>query len=114
MSRQGTVLVVFEHDLLGQGLAAELEGLGVRAIAVRSSDARAARRALMAHPDVVVVETTDEESLDRVRRLSPSSRVVDVSTSVGSGLPSQAVRFDVILDALPDDSDEWPAPPAQR
>ena len=113
MSRQGTVLVVFEHDLLGQGLAAELEGLGVRATAVRSSDARAARRALLGHPDVVVVETTDTESLDRVRRLSPESRVVDVSTSVGPGLPSEAVRFDVILDALPGHGGEPPEPLAQ-
>lgn len=115
MSREGTVLVVFEHELLGQGLAAELEGVGVRATAVRSSDARAARRALLAHPDLVVVETTDEESLDRVRRLSPASRVVDVSTSVGPGYPSHAVRFDTILDALADlPSDPPPGSTGQR
>jgi hypothetical protein len=49
-----------------------------------------------------------------VRRLSPESRVVDVSTSVGPGLPSEAVRFDVILEALPDLPGGPPAPPAQR
>lgn len=102
MSRQGTVLVVYSHDLLGQGLAAELRGLGVRAAAVRSSDARAASRALRRHPDVVVVETTDEACLARVARLSPVSRVVDVTTAVGLGYPLHALQFDVILDALAD------------
>jgi hypothetical protein len=100
MPRQGTVLVIFSNDLLGQGLAARLLGLGVRAAAVRSSDARAASRALCGHPDVVVVETTDEECLARVRRLSPDSRIVDVTASVGVGLPVQALQFDIILDAL--------------
>lgn len=100
MSRQGTVLVIYSHDLLGAGLAAELEALGVRAGAVRSSDTGSAGRALRRHPDVVVVETTDEECLALVTRLSPRSRVVDVSQAVGRGCPRQAVRFDVILDAL--------------
>jgi DNA-binding NarL/FixJ family response regulator len=102
MARQGTVLVIFSHDLLGEGLAARLEGLGVDASAVRSSDAAAARRALHDHPDVVVVETTDAKCLAGIRRLSPNSRVVDVSDSVGPGYPEHALRFDVILDALED------------
>ena len=102
MARQGTVLVIFSHDLLGQGLAARLEGLGVAASAVRSSDAGAARQALSSHPDVVVVETTDRKCLAGIRRLSPLSRVVDISDSVGPGYPEHALRFDVILDALAD------------
>lgn len=102
MARQGTVLVIFSHDLLGEGLAARLEGLGVRASAVRCSDADAARRALDHHPDVVVLETMDEKCLAGIRRLSPNSRVVDVSDSVGPAYPEHALRFDVILDALED------------
>ncbi len=102
MARQGTVLVIFSHDLLGQGLAARLVGLGVTASAVRSSDKGAARLALRDHPDVVVVETTDAKCLAGIHRLSPSSRVVDISDSVGLGYPEHALRFDVILDALAD------------
>ena len=102
MSQQGTVLVISSHDLLGEGLAARLQGLGVRAVSVRSSDTRATSRALIGHPDVVVVETTDQECLARVRRLSPRSRIVDVSESVGPGCPQQALGFEVILDALAD------------
>ena len=102
MSRQRTVLVIHSHDLLGEGLAARLAGIGVKAGAVRSSDARGAGRALRRHPDLVVVETTDADCLALVARLSPTSRVVDVSESVGIGCPSHALRFDVILDALAD------------
>jgi len=102
MLRQGSVLVIFSNDLLGQGLAARLQGLGVMAAAVRSSDDGAAIRALGRHPDVVVVETTDQQWLARIQRLSPRSRVVDVSESVGPNAPQQALHFDVILDALAD------------
>ncbi len=104
MARQGTVLVIFSTDLLGEGLAALLEGLGVEASAVRSSDAAAARRALHGHPDVVAVETTDARCLARIRQLSPFSRIVDISDSVGPAHPEHALRHDVILDALRDGS----------
>ena len=100
MSQRSTVLVISSHDLLGQGLAARLQGLGVHAASVRSCDARATTLALRHHPDVVVLETTDEACLERVERLSPRSRLVDISESVGRGCPQQALGFDVILDAL--------------
>ena len=102
MVQQGTVLVISNHDLLGQGLAARLQGMGFGADTVRSSDARATTLALRRHPDVVVLETTDEACLERVGRLSPLARVVDISDSVGLGCPQQALDFDVILDALGD------------
>jgi hypothetical protein len=102
MAQQGSVLVISNHDLLGQGLAARLQGMGVHAASVRSSDARATNRALISHPDVVVLETTDESCRDRVARFSPRSRIVDISGSVGPGCPQQALDFDVILDALTD------------
>ena len=49
-----------------------------------------------------MVETTDQKCLAGIRRLSPRSRVVDISDSVGPGYPEHALRFDVILDALAD------------
>lgn len=102
MSQQRTVLVVSSHDLMGQGLAARLQAMGFAATTVRSSDARATSLALRHHPDVVVVETTDAACLERVERLSPLSRIVDISESVGRGCPQHALDFDVILDALTD------------
>lgn len=106
MSHQSSVLIVFSHDLLGEGLAARLRGLGVRATAVRSGDVRRSSAALRRHPDVIVTETSDEECLERVRRLSPDSRVVDVSDAVGPGYPLHTVRFDVILEALEDEGED--------
>lgn len=105
MSHQSSVLIVFSHDLLGEGLAARLRGMGIRATAVRSGEVEASSEALRGHPDVVVVETMDEECLERVCRLSPDSRVIDVSDAVGPGYPLHAMRFDVILEALGDEDD---------
>ena len=57
--------------------------------------------------EVVDVKGVDpgEECLARVRRLSPDSRVVDVSDAVGPGYPLHAMPFDVILDALEDEDE---------
>ncbi len=100
MRQQAHVLVIFEHELLGEGLAARLHGLGVRTQTVRSGDSDAIVAALGAHPDLVVVECHKEGCLDRVRLLSPGSRVVDATATVGRGTPTEAMRFEVILDAL--------------
>ena len=38
--------------------------------------------------------------MDRIRGLSPDSKVVDATGTVGRGYPTEAMRFEVILDAL--------------
>jgi hypothetical protein len=100
MAQQTSVLVIFEHDLLGEGIAARLHALGIRALTARSGDSHAVEAALCTHPDLVVVECRNEGCLARVERLSPSSRVVDATASIGRGYPTEAMRFDVILEAL--------------
>lgn len=100
MAHETSVLLVFEHDLLGEGLAARLAGMGIRAWTARSHDDDAIVAGLGLHPDVVVIECHNEGCLDRIRRLSPASRIVDATGSVGRGCPTEAMRFDVILEAL--------------
>jgi DNA-binding NarL/FixJ family response regulator len=107
MTPQTSVLVICEHELLGEGLAARLQAMGIHATTARSRDTDAMAAALRSHPEVVVVETTDDECRVRVEQLSPTSRVVDVTASIGRGYPTEAMRFDVILDAL------RPEPPVQ-
>jgi DNA-binding NarL/FixJ family response regulator len=106
MAPKTSVLVIFEHDLLGEGIAARLHALGVHALTARSCDSDAVAAALHTHPDVVVVECNNEGCLARVRSLSPSSRVVDATPSVGRGYPTEAMRFDVILEALQSDQSD--------
>lgn len=107
MAPRTSVLVICEHELLGEGLAARLHAMGIRATTARSRDTDAMTAALRSHPEVVVVETTDEECRIQVEQLSPASRVVDVTASIGRGYPTEAMRFDVILEAL------RPEPPVQ-
>jgi hypothetical protein len=100
MTQETAVLVIFEHELLGEGLAARLQGMGIRALTVKSCDDDAIETALRTHPEVIVVECHNEGCLARIQRLSPTSRVVDASATVGRGYPTETLRFDVILDAL--------------
>lgn len=103
MTQETSVLVIFEHSLLGEGLAARLSALGVHTVVAESCDSDLMVAALEAHPDVVVVECHNEGCLERIGRLSPRSRVVDASDVIGRGYPTEAMRFEVILEALKDD-----------
>lgn len=100
MTLETSVLLIFEHDLLGEGLAARLAAMGVRTLTARSTESDAIVAALETHPEVVVIECHNEGCLDRVRTLSPDSRVVDATASIGRGYPTETMRFEVIVDAL--------------
>ncbi|ADU48394.1 response regulator transcription factor [Intrasporangium calvum] len=101
MEHETSVLVICEHELLGEGLAARLQMMGVQALVAAAHNDHAVVLALRAHPDVVVIETPDPACLDRVMTLSPSSRIVDATRSIGRGFPTETMRFDAILEALP-------------
>lgn len=100
MAHETSVLLIFEHDLLGEGLAARLAAMGVDTLMAKSGDEDSIVAALETHPHVVVVECHREGCIARIRSLSSTSRVVDATGSVGRGYPSEAIRFDIILDAL--------------
>lgn len=109
MAHQTSVLVIFEHELLGEGLAARLRTMGIRTLTVKSGDSDAIEGALVTHPELIVVECHNEGCLDRIQHLSPTSRVVDATTAVGRGYPTEAMRFEVILEALRADPPPTPA-----
>lgn len=100
MAEQSSVLVICDHELLGEGLVARLNALGVQSVAARTHDHQAITLALLARPEVVVLESSDPDCRAEITRLSPGSVVVDAATSVGRGYPTRALPFDAILDAL--------------
>ncbi|WP_347350780.1 hypothetical protein [Intrasporangium sp.] len=106
MAHRPSVLVVFRHALLGEGLAARLKALGIEVTSAEVQDSPTLVTALQDHPDVVVVECADDGCLERVARLSPESRVVDVSASVTRGYTGDTVGFEAILSALPPSAEQ--------
>jgi len=101
MAEQSSVLVICDHELLGEGLVARLNALGIESVAARTHDHQAIVLALLAKPEVVVLESSDPNCRAQVARLSPTSVVVDAATTVGRGYPTRALPFDAILEALP-------------
>jgi DNA-binding NarL/FixJ family response regulator len=60
-SPKARVLVLYDHALLGEGLASLLSAEpGVGAIAVNCHDRAARAAALGSHPDLVIVEETEQ------------------------------------------------------
>jgi DNA-binding NarL/FixJ family response regulator len=82
--RRVTVVVLYTHPLLGEGvekmLAAE-DGFDV--VAVSSRDIEAAERALTSEPDVVVFErNTPLQAIDLLK-LTPNALLIDVGMDAG-------------------------------
>lgn len=82
---QRLVVVLYEHPLLGEGIARfiVLAETGVEVVTARAGDRSAARGALARDPDVVICECARCE-LD-VAGLAPHARVIDVSPSMSTG-----------------------------
>ena len=60
-SPKARVLVLYDHALLGEGLASLLSAEpGVRAVAINGRDSAARAAALGSHPDLVIVEETEQ------------------------------------------------------
>ncbi len=73
------VVIVFEHDLLGEGLAQYFRTVaGIRSRTARALDGAAVRRALSDCPEVVVVESSAVPVAD-VASLCPNAVLIDVS-----------------------------------
>jgi DNA-binding NarL/FixJ family response regulator len=77
------VLVLYAHPLLGEGLASLLSAQdGVGAVAVDSHDEVARATALRSHPDLVIVEDTEQT---RAFEPSGSAPVVFVRVDADGG-----------------------------
>lgn len=100
--RVGAVIVIYEHGLLGEGIAALLRDDGFEASIFDRCELAAIAVALTAHPAVVIAEQTTPECGRLIAEVSPGSRVVDVSKVIGRGCqePSDIVDFGAILAAL--------------
>jgi DNA-binding NarL/FixJ family response regulator len=77
------VLVLYAHPLLGEGLASLLSAqAGVGAVAVDSHDQAARAAALSSHPDLVIVEETEQ-----TRAFEPSGSAPVVFVRVDASGP---------------------------
>lgn len=99
--RAASVVVLCEHALLGEGLAARLTDIGFLARVVLRFDVAAVATALATLPDVVIAEGT-QGCREQVAALTPRSRIVDIGNVVGRGYPTaeDRVSFETILGAL--------------
>ena len=83
---QNSVVILYEHALLGEGIAKYLRSQGgVMATLVSVHDLEAVTSALALGPAVVIFELSDPLRLD-VTTLAPQAVLIDVSTVVTRGL----------------------------
>ena len=95
-------LVIYEHGLLGEGVAAQLRAEDVDTTVVPAADLAAVEAALGDQPCLVVAERATPECHARVRALSPGARVIDISQVVSRGVADAGpvVDFQMIRDAV--------------
>jgi hypothetical protein len=84
---QRRVVILYEHALLGEGIAKYLRAqLGVKATVASALDLQAVASALALGPGVVIFESGEAlQSLD-LTALAPDAVLIDVSTVVARGL----------------------------
>jgi hypothetical protein len=113
---QHTVVILFEHALLGEGIAKYLLAhLGVEAVVVSAHDSGAAFAALVAGPGVVIFEKYPIEQFD-LRALAPDAVLIDVSMVVTRGfvVTPCVAGFEQILQAVRECSSPVAVPPVTR
>ena len=89
-----SVLILYAHPLLGEGLA-DLLGAepGLEVVAVPTDDVETAERALAAAPQVIIVERGDPDRAVEILELVPDALIIDVA--IGPG-PTFAYRREEI------------------
>jgi len=84
---QHPVVILYEHALLGEGIAKYLRArLGVEATVVSAFDLQAVTSALALGPAVVIFELTEPLKQVDLTTLAPPAVLIDVSTVVTRGL----------------------------
>jgi hypothetical protein len=100
---QHPVVILYEHALLGEGIARYLRAqLGVEARVVSAFDLQAVTTALALGPAVVIFELTEPLSQVDLTILAPHAVLIDVSRVVTRGLDlsSEAVGLHRIVQAV--------------
>jgi hypothetical protein len=84
---QHPVVILYEHALLGEGIAKYLRAqLGVEATVASALDLQAVTSALALGPAVVIYELTETLKQVDLTALAPNAVLIDVSTVVTRGL----------------------------
>jgi hypothetical protein len=97
-----SVVIVYEHALLGEGIARELRTrAGVQATVASARDVEAVSRALTVDPSIVIHELSGPLPQGDLADLFPRAILVDVSTAVSRGwAAASAPRLESILEAV--------------
>lgn len=94
-----SVLILYAHALLGEGLADLLSAEpGLEVVAVGIDDSGSAERALETAPQVIIYERGDPDRAIKLLEFVPDALVIDIG--IGAG-PTFTYRRDEIA-ALPD------------
>jgi hypothetical protein len=84
---QHPVVILYEHALLGEGIAKYLRAqLGVEAMVASALDLQAVTSALALGPAVVIFELTEPLNQVDLSTVAPHAVLIDVSTVVTRGL----------------------------
>ena len=96
---QYPVVILYEHPLLGEGIAKFLRArAGVEATVASAFDATAVTSALSLDPAVVIFELSDPLQQVGLSALAPNAVLIDVSTVVTRG--TAADRCDAGLEQI--------------
>ena len=100
---QRSVVILYEHSLLGEGIAKYLRAeLGVQATVASANDLNAVKSALALGPAVVIFELSEPLQQVDLTTLAPHAVLIDVSTVVtrGSAVSPDAAGLERILQAV--------------
>jgi hypothetical protein len=104
---QYPVVILYEHALLGEGIAKYLLArAGVEAKVASAYDAEAVTSALALDPAVVIFELSDPLQLVGLAALAPKAVLIDVSAVITRGLVASpgVAGLEQILSAVGDGS----------
>ena len=100
---QYPVVILYEHALLGEGIAKYLRArTGVEATVASACDPMAVTSALALHPAVVIFELSDPLQQMALVALAPKAVLIDISTVItrGSSSPGSVAGLEQILLAV--------------
>jgi hypothetical protein len=100
---QHKVVILYEHALLGEGIAKYLRAqIGIEATLGSVRDPDAVKSALALSPEVVIFESNDPIQQFDLSTLAPHAVLIDVSTVItrGSVLTPCAAGLEQILQAV--------------
>ena len=114
---QHTVVILYEHALLGEGIAKYLRAqTGVEATLGSAHDPEAVKSTLALSPEVVIFESNDPFQQFDLTALVPHAVLIDVSTVItrGSVVAPCMAGLEQILQAVRDSSSAVAGPSETR